>query len=67
MTNADRLEALTIIGCQILSMTDSGPVDMDRARYCTAGRFSDDDLRSAIQMLHAAGLVNYRGGKYHAA
>ncbi len=67
MTNTNRLETLTAIGRQILAMTLTGAVDVDRATNCTAGKFSAEDIRSAIKMLHAGGLVDYRGGKYHAA
>jgi len=63
----NRLETLTAIGRQILSMLDTGAVDMDRALYCTAGKFSETDVRDSMKMLHAAGLADYRGGKYYAA
>ena len=65
-TNTNRLALLTSIGQQILAMTLTGAVDVERATYCTAGRFTTDDIRAALKMLHAAELVDYRGGKYHA-
>ena len=66
-TNLTRLETLTAIGRQILSMLESGAVDIERAEFCTAGKFSTDDIRAALNMLHAAGLTTWCGGKYHAA
>lgn len=62
----NRLETLTAIGRQILAMALAGSVDLARVEYVTAGKFSSDDCRAALKMLHAAGLVDYRGGKYHA-
>lgn len=62
-----RLELLTSIGRQLLAMANTGAVDLQRAIHCTAGKFSTDDLRAALAMLHAGGLLNYRAGKYHAA
>ncbi len=59
-----RLELLTAIAQQILGMT--GAVDAKRVAYCTAGKFSDADIKASLAMLHAGGLVDYRAGKYHA-
>lgn len=67
MTNRNRFELLTSIGHQILAMALTGAVDVERVEYCTAGKFSTDDIRAALKMLHAGGLMNYRGGEYHAS
>jgi hypothetical protein len=61
-----RLELLASIGQQILAMANAGAVDVRRAAFCTAGKFADSDLRAALAMLHAGGMLNYRAGKYHA-
>lgn len=67
MDTTTRLEQLTAIGHQILAMALTGAVDLERVEYCTAGKFATDDIRAAIKMLHAGGLLAYRGGKYYAA
>lgn len=67
MTTTNRLELLTTIGRQLLAMALTGSIDLERAESCTAGKFSTDDLRAAMKMLHGGGLLNYRGGKYIAA
>jgi hypothetical protein len=61
-----RLELLTVIARQILGMAVTGPVDHERVEFCTAGRYSTADLKSALAMLHAGGMINYRAGKYYA-
>ena len=40
-TNLTRLETLSTIGRQILSMLESGAVDVERVMYCTSGKFSE--------------------------
>lgn len=67
MTNKDRLELLTAISRQILAISLTGAVDAERVAFCTAGKFLADDIRAALKMLHAGGLLNYRAAKYHAA
>ena len=66
MTNSTDalLDNINAAAKQIALLLQFGPVDMDRALYCTAGRFTEHELKSALKMLHIAGLADYRAGKY---
>jgi len=62
-TNA-LLDNINAASKQIVAMLATGPVNMDRATYCTAGRFTAHELKTALKMLHVAGICDYFQGQY---
>jgi hypothetical protein len=67
MTNTNTAALLDNINAaskQIVAMLAFGPVNMDRALYCTAGRFTAHEIKTALKMLHVAGICDYFQGQY---
>jgi hypothetical protein len=66
MTNTTTalLDNINAASKQIVAMLATGPVNLDRALFCTAGRFTRHELTSALKMLHVAGICDYFQGQY---
>jgi hypothetical protein len=67
MTNTETttlLDNINAAGKQIVAMLATGPVNVERAMFCTAGKFTQHEVASALKMLHIAGVVDYFRGDY---
>jgi hypothetical protein len=53
------LERLQNLQAQVMVMARTGrSLDLARVRYCTAGRFSDDEIRHTLVYLARVGLLS---------
>ncbi len=54
------VERLQNLQDQILAMCRTGRVDLDRVRFCTAGRFTDVQIRETLSYLARVGILQVR-------
>lgn len=57
MTNTDKLARLQNLQNQIAAMALTGKVDAAVVKYCTADKFTDDEITATLAMMVALGLV----------